>query len=603
MKVLRGRSVLSIGVVVALAAILLVLAVLQYRWSGEVSEAERERMLISLNTAIGQFRQEFHRELLRVPSVFRLDPVAIEKRDWSRIVEQYDEWLRTAPHPELVAGIYIWETGENGKGLLRLNGKARKLEPASWPPLLEEAAGRFDAHFREMQGTPRRDMRIFAWTLEEQVPALIHPLLEFFPPRDMPNRREPRLAAHLIAELNLPFLRERLLPELARRHFGSPEGFIYRVEVVREGVPGEPIYRSDSNVPFEAGVSVDAKVDLIGTPSSEFFRLGLERDLDDREPQGIGENPRPAGGRGALILLPGLGAGHWQLVVKHQHGSLDAVVAEQRRRNLAVSFGILLLLAVSMAMIIISTQRAQRLAKLQMEFVAGVSHELRTPLAVICSAADNLAAGVVDPKPQVKQYGALLRSEGRRLTDMVEQILLFATGQSGRQRLDLRATDVGGFLNDALEDAASMIQGAGFVVERKIDPSLPPVLVDSAALGQCLQNLISNAVRYGGDSRWIGIRAEADGERHSPEVRITVEDRGIGIEPSELPHIFEPFYRGKAVTAAQIHGTGLGLSLAKDIAEAMRGRITVQSTPGKGSSFTVHLPAMSEESPPLGKTA
>ena len=104
------------------------------------------------------------------------------------------------------------------------------------------------------------------------------------------------------------------------------------------------------------------------------------------------------------------------------------MVAADRRRNLLLSFGVLLLLAVSMALIIVSTQRARRLARLQMEFVAGVSHELRTPVAVICSAADNLAEGFVGAKDQVKEYGALIRNEGRRLAGMIEQILRFAGG-------------------------------------------------------------------------------------------------------------------------------------------------------------------------------
>jgi signal transduction histidine kinase len=106
-----------------------------------------------------------------------------------------------------------------------------------------------------------------------------------------------------------------------------------------------------------------------------------------------------------------------------------------------------------------------------------------------------------------------------------------------------------------------------------------------------LQNLIANAVKYGGESRWIGIRALiADGPDRRKEISITVEDKGIGIGQEELKRIFDPFYRTPAATAAQIHGSGLGLPLAKTIAEAMGGRLTVTSVPRKGSAFTVHLP-------------
>ena len=113
----------------------------------------------------------------------------------------------------------------------------------------------------------------------------------------------------------------------------------------------------------------------------------------------------------------------WRLLVKHPAGSLEAAVDAARRRNVLISSGILGLLAASMVMLVVSTRRAQQLARQQMEFVAAVSHELRTPLAVVRSAADNLADGVVHDEEQVRQYGALVRSEGRRLTEMVEQIL------------------------------------------------------------------------------------------------------------------------------------------------------------------------------------
>jgi signal transduction histidine kinase len=95
-------------------------------------------------------------------------------------------------------------------------------------------------------------------------------------------------------------------------------------------------------------------------------------------------------------------------------------------------------------------------------------------------------------------------------------------------------------------------------------------------------------LKYGGEKRWVRIRA---GSTDGSQVRIGVEDRGEGIDPADLPHIFEPFYRGKSARAAQIHGAGLGLSLARDIAEGMGGRLEVSSERGRGSTFTLELPA------------
>ncbi|MGZ4839753.1 MAG: sensor histidine kinase, partial [Terriglobales bacterium] len=143
----------------------------------------------------------------------------------------------------------------------------------------------------------------------------------------------------------------------------------------------------------------------------------------------------------------------------------------------------------------------------------------------------------------------------------------------------------------ALESTAELVSAAGFKVERCVAPGLPPVAGDMVALTQCLQNLIANAVKYGGEQRWIQVQADLATAAGRDEVRISVADRGPGIPTSEVEQIFQPFYRSASATAAQIHGTGLGLPLAKRIAEAMNGSISVSSEPGKGSTFVLHLPA------------
>ena len=130
----------------------------------------------------------------------------------------------------------------------------------------------------------------------------------------------------------------------------------------------------------------------------------------------------------------------WVVLLQHSAGSLDAAVAQARRRNLWLSFGILSVLVVGVGIIVLNARRSERLAAQQMDFVATVSHELRTPLAVIRSAAQNLSAGVVHDASQAQRYGDLIEAEGRRLTDMVEQVLEYA-GLSGNAGRTLRAAD------------------------------------------------------------------------------------------------------------------------------------------------------------------
>ena len=117
------------------------------------------------------------------------------------------------------------------------------------------------------------------------------------------------------------------------------------------------------------------------------------------------------------------------------------------------------------------------------------------------------------------------------------------------------------------------------------------IMVDPKALARCLQNLMTNALKYGSSGRWMAIRAQPGTGLDAGEVLITVQDRGQGIAAEEIPHIFEPFYRGNAARESQTHGTGLGLSLAKEAAEAMGGKLTVTSRLGEGSAFTLHFPA------------
>jgi len=282
---------------------------------------------------------------------------------------------------------------------------------------------------------------------------------------------------------------------------------------------------------------------------------------------------------------------------KQQLANLDAT---SQRTIVRVGAVLAITLAFALAAVwVIQRSRmmgAIQLAKLQMEFVASVSHELRTPLAVISSAADNLADGLIQGQEDLKKYGAAIQNQSRQMTELVNQILLFAATKDPKNRLALRPLQLSPILHSVIHQTSELARGSGFNVELQVDPTLPLVLGDSSALVRCLQNMIVNAVKYGGKGKWVGVRAlVGESESHGQkEIRIAVHDRGIGIARSELPHIFEPFYRSPAVVAEQIHGTGLGLSLSKSLAEAMGGRLTVASELGSGSVFTLHLPIFEE---------
>ena len=136
---------------------------------------------------------------------------------------------------------------------------------------------------------------------------------------------------------------------------------------------------------------------------------------------------------------------------------------------------------------------------------------------------------------------------------------------------------------------ATLIIEASCIVEQEIEPGLPCVLGDELAVCSCLENLITNAIKYGGIDRRIRISAGLQATENGKEIAISIQDRGMGIHSSELKQIFEPFYRSPEATLAQIPGTGLGLSVCKHLAEAMGGRLSVNSKVGVGSVFTLHL--------------
>jgi signal transduction histidine kinase len=238
-----------------------------------------------------------------------------------------------------------------------------------------------------------------------------------------------------------------------------------------------------------------------------------------------------------------------------------------------------------------SARREKRLARRQLEFVAGVTHELRTPLAVIRSAGENLADGLIESRDHVRNYGALVRDEGRRLTEMVEQALALAGAESGRQTSVRKPLDVGRLVRTALADWRASVAPAAVRTEEDVASDLPRVLGDEGALARVVRNLLDNALKYGGDAPWIAVRTRA--EEGGRAVTLVVEDRGPGVPVDEREHIFEPFFRGREAAARQIRGSGLGLSLVRRIVESHGGRVTVSGRGEGGSAFTVTFPGLS----------
>lgn len=582
--------------IAAMAVLLPSLAALQYVWLGQVSEGARERLQASLSANAVRFKQEFNRELIRAYLNFDVYSSSTLDDIEQHQVERSEQWMRTAPYAQLLSDVFIVSSDELGRPHpSQLDASAKKFNLMDWSGDLAGLRERFERQYESArlrrEIPPQSSFESFA----ADIPALIIP----FPP--LPTDKElnqsvPPPSGFTVITLNLEYMRREFIPSLIRRHFPGASETDYNLAIICRDNPQQVIYFS-RHPPEDFTVS-DVSLRIFGMDGGELRTLRGDVDAPSAATKQPDNGPmrsrsivryikRPTGGTTAAS---GEEDGRWQLLIKHQAGSLQAAVRTTRHRNLAISFGILMLLGASMAMTIVTTRRAERLANQQMNFVAGVSHELRTPLAVICSAGENLADRVVSDPRQVTRYGTVIYKEGRRLTEMVEGVLEFAGAQSGRRRYEFRSTQVADLVNGALNACRVQIQEKDFRVEAEIEPNLPTVRGDEAALQRVLQNLISNTIKYNGESRWARLSAQVGAGERGAEVQITVEDRGAGIASIDLPHIFEPFYRGRDAVAAQIQGSGIGLSLVKQIAEAHAGRISVRSAPGVGSAFTLHLP-------------
>lgn len=557
-----------------LLVLLPALALMQYRWVGQLSVAERERMQRNLRSAAQQFRAAFDIEVARAVLNLQVGPVTLRDGASEQYSDRYDNWLETADHPQLVSDIYAVDSADDALRIRRWEADTQAFAPAPWPVVLEPWRAAFERERQTLGQDRPLDRRR---PLVDDDALLVTPIRRAFRPRGRGDdaSQQPPVFGFTVLRLDMDYARTELLPSLAQRHFTHSEGNSYRVAVVATDATNRVIYRSDDAAPLDAAAA-DASELFYG---SVFTRGPALRILVDREAQGR----TPPDSREP---------GRWRLLLQHERGSLDQAVAEVRRRNLAISFGALLLLGGSIGLLTESSRRAQWLARQQMEFVAGVSHELRTPVAVIKSAAENMAHGVIGGD-RIKQYGHVIGVEAQRLGDMVEQVLHYAAVESGAAFAAQAPTHPSTIITAAI-DSATATDAQGVAVERSADADLPLVRGDVAALRSAVQNLIANAVKYGGADRWVGIRATRHTARSGDEVQIEVTDHGHGIPASELPHIFEPFYRGSDAVARQVRGNGLGLSLVRRIVTAHRGRVRVSSEPGM-TTFTIVLPGVEPE--------
>jgi two-component system, OmpR family, phosphate regulon sensor histidine kinase PhoR len=234
--------------------------------------------------------------------------------------------------------------------------------------------------------------------------------------------------------------------------------------------------------------------------------------------------------------------------------------------------------------------REARVARLQTDFVNKVSHDLRTPLTSIRMFVETMQMGRLTEPARQAEALAIIAEETRRLSALINRLLDWARMESGKRSYRLEPVAVSDLLDDALSALEPALLQAPAEVSCKVEPGLPRLQADRAALADALVNLLHNAHKYTGTSKRIAVTAQ----RQAGAVSIRVADNGPGIAAPDQQRIFEKFYRARDPLDRSIEGSGLGLAMVKHIVEAHGGKVGVNSAPGAGATFTITLPAGGE---------
>ena len=294
---------------------------------------------------------------------------------------------------------------------------------------------------------------------------------------------------------------------------------------------------------------------------------------------------KPEVERNFETAFPGL-----TLAIKFRGTTVEALGQRFLRTSFLILGGLSLFLAGGIWLTYRNVAREMALAKLKSDFVSNVSHELRTPLSLIRLFAETLEMGRLKSQDKYQEYFRIIRKESERLTALINNILDFSRIEAGKKEYNFRETNLAELVRNTLESYRYQIEEKGFEFQQNIADDLPPLRLDREAIARSLLNLVNNALKYSQGDKFLGINVY----RSNGVVKLEVIDRGIGIPRSEQQKIFEKFYRASDPLVHNTKGSGLGLSLVRHIVQAHGGQVSVESTPGQGSKFTIALPLDSD---------
>lgn len=284
-----------------------------------------------------------------------------------------------------------------------------------------------------------------------------------------------------------------------------------------------------------------------------------------------------------LWILP-----DYSLWVRLRSGTIEDLASARSKETLVLAVSLDLLLLVGVVFVFRLTRREIELAQLKSNFISSVSHELRTPLSLIRMSAESLLLGRVSTPERATEHHQIIVRETDRLTRLVNNVLLFSRLEAGKEKLVLSEADLNEVVRTALDDFGPEFARRGFVVETHLAEHPPQTRLNAEAVTEALLNLLDNAMKFSDQQTTLRVVTGT----HAHGVYVEVKDFGIGISPEFHTKIFERFYRVSSSAQNQKRGSGLGLTLVKQIMDVHGGSVTVQSEPGKGSTFRLTFPAL-----------
>ena len=278
---------------------------------------------------------------------------------------------------------------------------------------------------------------------------------------------------------------------------------------------------------------------------------------------------------------------NWKIALFNRDGKTLEELSNQERQQSFLLFGLtILVMLLGIVVIITTTLHEHQVSQMKSNFVSNVSHELKTPLSLVRMFSETLESGIVTDKNKQQEFYGIIKRESERLTNMINNLLDFSKIESRKKEFNFEQDDVGEVVKNIIGLYKPQILVEGFKIEINIPEIDMTAYIDKEAISRAVLNLLTNAVKYSNESKYILV--EMSKSRNS--IFISVIDHGIGISKKDIKNIFEYFYRGSTAMTNQVKGTGLGLTITKYIIEAHKGSISVESEINRGSKFTITIP-------------